>query len=215
MIKVTVLTRGHSCEAAGLHTVRTERFCRRIAREQAGGDELRWYGSGYDDLPRECVLIPWQQPGGFFGNTCAPQRCGGCTAWKRCLCLTYRRPATARFRPRRRRRPRRPRRPRHPRRRPRRRSRTRATAGSGPARSSPMWSTSLGSGGQRSNGRSCLPCSVFAPWRAPLRTTFTTTYCRGRRRSGDAPAPWRSARTRPAAPTYSVRALRTWRTVPT
>ena len=55
MMKVTVLTRGHSCEAAGLHSVRTERFCRRIAREQAGGDELRWYGSGYNDLPRECV----------------------------------------------------------------------------------------------------------------------------------------------------------------
>ena len=65
MMKVTVLTRGYSCAAAGLHSVRTERFCRRIAREQAGGDELRWYGSGYDDLPRECVFIPWQQPGGF------------------------------------------------------------------------------------------------------------------------------------------------------
>ena len=90
MTKVTVLTRGHSCEAAGLHPVLTARFCRRIAHEHAaasGDGELRWYGAGYDDLPRECVLVPWQQPGGFFGNTCALQRCGGCTASKRCLCL--------------------------------------------------------------------------------------------------------------------------------
>ena len=90
MTKVTVLTRGHSCEAAGLHPVLTARFCRRIAHEHAaasGEGELHWYGAGYDDLPRECVLVPWQQPGGFFGNTCAPQRCGGCTASKRCLCL--------------------------------------------------------------------------------------------------------------------------------
>ena len=87
MMKVTVLTRGRSCEAAGLHSVQSARFCKRVARQQDGGDTLQWYGSGYDDIPGECVLVPWQRPGGFFGNRCAPKRCEGCSTWKRCLCL--------------------------------------------------------------------------------------------------------------------------------
>lgn len=66
MMKVTVLTRGRSCEAAGLHSVQSARFCKRVARQQDGGDTLQWYGSGYDDYSGRVCARAVAAAGCFF-----------------------------------------------------------------------------------------------------------------------------------------------------